>query len=65
MPTGDWSSPRIGRTKIKLAAEKDATKASDTLKEIKGQGAGFSSALSMAFNSLKDSEDMKFPRSRR
>ena len=49
--TKDWEN------KIKLAAEKDATKASDTLKEIKGQGAGFSSALSMAFNSLKDSED--------
>lgn len=49
--TKDWEN------KIKLATEKDATKASDTLKEIKGQGAGFSSALSMAFNSLKDSED--------
>lgn len=48
--TRDWEN------KIKLSAAKDAEKSSDLLKEIKGQGAGFSSALSMAFNNLNDSE---------
>jgi hypothetical protein len=48
--TGEWEN------KMKLEGMKSAEKTAEDLKYVKGQGAGFSSALSNAFNNLNDSE---------